>query len=201
MRVLIVAKTRMHGAVCVGGLVLDTNRNVRLLTRQGLNQPTNTDYGVGQVWELGFEPRTEVAPPHVEDVLVFRRHRVSDERHLRDFLLARVYTWRGSPDALFDGLLQFTPRGSGYIAWRTGVPRASVGFWLPDHQLQRVQDGNRVRYVYSGERGPRSLTYVGCMAPGDIPPGALLRVSLARWWRPDNSSEERCYLQLSGWFV
>ena len=36
-----------------------------------------------------------------------------------------------------------------------------------------------------------------------IPAGTLVRVSLARWWRPEDSEpnfEERCYLQLSGWY-
>jgi hypothetical protein len=29
----------------------------------------------------------------------------------------------------------------------------------------------------------------------------LVRVSLAGWWKPDDSDiEPRCYLQLSGWF-
>jgi hypothetical protein len=28
-----------------------------------------------------------------------------------------------------------------------------------------------------------------------------MRISLARWWKPDDSElSERCYLQLSGWY-
>jgi ATP-dependent DNA helicase RecQ len=36
-----------------------------------------------------------------------------------------------------------------------------------------------------------------------IPAGTLLRVSLAHWWRPAEKpeEEERCYVQLSGWFL
>ena len=34
-----------------------------------------------------------------------------------------------------------------------------------------------------------------------IPAGTLIRISLARWWKPDDVDiEHRCYLQLSGWY-
>jgi hypothetical protein len=29
----------------------------------------------------------------------------------------------------------------------------------------------------------------------------LLRLSLARWWQQAPELEERCYLQLSGWYL
>ena len=89
-RVLIVAKTRMHGAVCVSGLTRDTTSSIRLLRPDRSNQPINTSFDVGQVWELEF------------------------------------------------------------------------------HQ---------------------------------IPLNTLVRISLARWWVPAGMSEERCYLQLSGWYL
>lgn len=48
------------------------------------------------------------------------------------------------------------------------------------------------------------IPYVGFEPAVDlIPKGTLVRVSLARWWRPHDSPpdmEERCYLQLSGWY-
>ena len=50
----------------------------------------------------------------------------------------------------------------------------------------------------------RGLKYVGEESPIKvIPAGTLVRLSLARWWRPEDSEpnfEERCYLQLSGWY-
>ena len=50
----------------------------------------------------------------------------------------------------------------------------------------------------------RGLKYVGEESPIKvIPAGTLVRLSLARWWRPEKSEpnfEERCYLQLSGWY-
>jgi len=59
----------------------------------------------------------------------------------------------------------------------------------------------KVRYLYPGETGKRSLPYVGFASPVDtIPAGTLLRVSLARWWDKYGETEERCSLQLSGWY-
>ena len=52
--------------------------------------------------------------------------------------------------------------------------------------------------------GGRTLTFVGFQEPIEtIPAGALVRVSLAHWWRPedDQTGELRCYVQLSGWFL
>lgn len=63
-RVLIVAKTHISNyKACVGGLTRDTNKSIRLLCPDGSNQPANTPYDVGQVWELEFYPRAEITPP------------------------------------------------------------------------------------------------------------------------------------------
>lgn len=34
-----------------------------------------------------------------------------------------------------------------------------------------------------------------------IPKGTIIRLSLANWWNGDGSGEDRCYLQLSGWYM
>ena len=52
--------------------------------------------------------------------------------------------------------------------------------------------------------GERRFAFVGFQEPlAEIPAGALVRISLAHWWRPRDhpEEEERCYLQLSGWFL
>src|SRR5947209_92779 len=98
MRVLIVAKTRMHWTACVGGLALDNNQGVRLLTADGSNQPVNTDYEVGQVWDLEFKPKPDIRPPHVEDVMVVGRQLVGTEPKLRQLLMERVQPWHGPPN-------------------------------------------------------------------------------------------------------
>jgi hypothetical protein len=201
--VLIVAKTHMHELACVGGLRLDTNRNVRLLQADASYQPGDTDYEVGQHWELDIEQYRVTQPPHVESVLVFRRRLIGQQNNVHSFLIERVQPWHGSPDVLFDGCLRATPEGSGYIARGSTLPRSSTGFWIPDHSLQRVHSGRGLRYKYPQSAGIRFLPYVGYAPLIDtIPAGTLVRVSLARWWRPDKNPEieERCYLQLSGWF-
>jgi hypothetical protein len=48
-----------------------------------------------------------------------------------------------------------------------------------------------------------TISYVGSVDPLDtIEPGSLIRLSLAHWWKPEDSDdEERCYLQLSGCLI
>jgi hypothetical protein len=36
------------------------------------NQPINTNFDVGQVWELDYYLSPQVTPPHVEDIIVAR---------------------------------------------------------------------------------------------------------------------------------
>ena len=46
------------------------------------------------------------------------------------------------------------------------------------------------------------IPYVGVEPPPEIiPVGSLVRLSLARWWKPEEKEEDKkCYLQLSGWY-
>jgi hypothetical protein len=201
MNVLILAKTHMSGELCVGGLARDTKQNIRLLQPGGLNQPVDTPYQVGQVWEMDFTPCPKLFPPHVEDVIVHNSRQLGRVKSVKETLLAKgVKIWQGRPAALFDGLLQFTPRGAGYIAAHAGVPRQSVGFWRADRALVRSENRSRIRYHTADYK--LQITYVGTAdAPDSLPDGVLLRVSLARWWRADDADEARCYLQLSGWFL
>src|SRR5207253_2396103 len=122
MKAVIVAKTHMNRMACVGALELDTNKGIRLLQANGSNQPGDTEFDVGQIWELEYKPRPEIRPPHVEDVLVCNKWRVGEEPNLRTFLLARVQPWRGAPNRTFEGLVRPTYEGSGYINEIMGVP-------------------------------------------------------------------------------
>ncbi len=204
LSVLIVAKTHMNNLACIGGLRLDTNQNVRLLQADASYQPGDVNYEVGQEWELDIEQFRAARPPHVESVLVFDRCLIRQENNLYGFLLDRVDHWRGAPTVLFDGYVRATSSGSGYIARDSGLPQCSTGFWIPDRPLQRVQADGKTRYKYPQASDVRFLPYVGYAPPVDtIPAGTLVRVSLARWWRPNNDADiqERCYLQLSGWFA
>jgi hypothetical protein len=208
MRVLIVAKTHVVRSACVGGLDLDTNRGVRLLQPNGGYQPGTTDFEVGQIWEIECEPGRDLRPPHLEDVLVHRREFLGREKELRKVLLERVTPWRGAPNRTFEGLVRPTFHGSGYVNDIMGVPTVSTGFWQPDQRLTLSMEETGPHYHYPmppKSRGVHNLKYVGYAPPVEvIPTGTLVRVSLARWWRPDGAStevEERCYMQLSGWYL
>ena len=149
--VLILSKTKMkNNQVCVGGLTLK-GRYVRLLDQNGNNQPENTNLSPRQVWEIEFTEKANNKPPHVEDILVHSRTRkgnLKDTITIKDFIEKRnIPIWRGHPDELFDKLIQWTQRGSGYINQNGGLPKHSVGFWISDSDLNR-KDYNGIRYQY-----------------------------------------------------
>jgi ATP-dependent DNA helicase RecQ len=203
MRILIVAKTRMTRCLCVGGLGIDEGEKLRLLDENGHNQPPDTPFDVGEVWEITGRPRASCTPPHTEDFLVTNRHLLWRELHLERFLSRRVEAWEGGPEQLFAGALRFTVNRAGYISRRVEVPRFSTGFWRPDQPLLLDYESERPAYLYTRGHFNCRIRYVG-LGPVEelLPVGTLIRVSLARWWRQDDAPdlEERCYLQLSGWF-
>lgn len=201
----------MKNGACVSGLTRDTNKSIRLLNPpDGSNQPANTSYEVGQVWELDFHPLSNPVPPHVEDVIVTHEKYVGQSPNIRDTLLKRVPIWRGDPKELFDGLLEFE-NTKGYISQSKGIPSCSTGYWLPDNPLTLTQIYGKSYYTIKREavagnnlyRVTLSIPYVGYPDPiPTIPPGTLIRVSLARWYpRSGPEEEKKCYLQLSGWYL
>lgn len=193
----------MSNSICIGG-VLANGRFVRLLKSDGQNQDIDTDIEVGDVYEIKFSERENKKPPHIEDVLVHSieyQYCASSIRTMVKVLKEdlKVKIWRGGIDELFDGHLHWTNSGSGYISESGRIPQNSVGFWMPDKDLKRRDYNERVRYSYP--LNWRNISFVGLQNPVDlIPAGTLVRVSLARWWSP-NEDEERCYLQLSGWYI
>lgn len=204
MKVLIVSKTKMHNNSCVGGILLPTNEFVRLLDANGNNQPLNTNLNIRDVWEIEFSKKPNTQPPHIEDILVKSysdRHVLKKDISMLDFLIKRkISYWEGAIDIIFDGLLHWTGNGSGYVNNTNQLPQNSVGFWIPDSDLLKVES-NGIRYFYSSSYD-KKIKYVGFEQPTEvIKSGTLVRLSLARWWAPpDTDIEERCYLQLSGWY-
>lgn len=202
MDVIIVSKTRMTSAACVGG-VLANGRLVRLLDPNGHNQDSNTDLEVGEVYTIMFSERADKRPPHIEDILVNKmeyKFTFSSTERMVEYLINKlnVKIWKGSTETLFDAKLQWTSGGSGYISESGEIPDNSVGFWIPDKDLSRNDFNDKIRYSYPIKW--RNITFVGFQNPVEIiPAGTLVRVSLARWWSP-NEDDERCYLQLSGWY-
>lgn len=205
MRVLVVARTRMRGdRRCIGALSLEKKaQSYRLLMADGSYPSVDSPFQVGEIWEVETtRAGVTLEPPHTEDVRVLSARRVGVEQgFLATTILQRVKPWRGSIEHLFDGLVQFTNNGHGYVSRRTGVPSYSTGFWIPDRQL--ILDGTHYYYPMFNTNRWKGLAYVGERPPTRrIMAGALVRVSLARWWRPPDSEnvEERCYLQLSDWY-
>ena len=208
-RVLIVAKTRMGSFACVGGLTCDTNKSIRLLRPDGSNQPADTPFDVGQVWALEFHQPSKVTSPHVEDVLVTKKKFVGQQSNLRNILLQRVQPWRGGPEQLFDGLFVIENTRC-YICRSRGIPNCSTGYWLANAPISLNSNYKKQYYELKHEFSARnrsyqvtlSIPYVGFAAPIPIiSADTLIRVSLARWWQSIEMSEERCYLQLSGWYL
>lgn len=201
MRVLILGRTKMGGgARCIGGLAADGTA-VRLLQAVNRNWSQDAPFQIGELWDLSYTASPEINPPHVEDVIVSTKARVRRVKDLRQHLLSRVTPWRGGTHDIFDGNLRFTGSNNGYICRSAGVPTCSTGFWIADRPLTLRDDGRH--YDYPARFARRGLAYVGeAEAKPRIETGTLLRVSLARWWRPPDVDEieERCYLQLSGWF-
>jgi Dual OB-containing domain len=201
MKVTILARTRMHGGrVCIGGMS-DDGKSFRLMTTTCDYHDSPCPYRVGEVWDMNVGPCANLEAPHLEDVAVLAAVLVGAASNLREFILERTEPWRGGVDCIFDGKIRFTGSGSGYIAQASGLPAISTGFWFPDRDL-RFRDGRRPAYSSDGD--VRYLSYVGTADPRPvIETGTLVRVSLAKWWRPqdaDPSFELRCYAQLSGWF-
>ncbi len=204
MKVVIVAKTRMGSGACVGALTFD-GRSLRLIAAdREINDHFNIDYQVGDVWEVETQPDPEIIPPHIENVIVTRKHRLGPITDIETFIEQQMPPISGGSGAIFDGLTQATKAGALYIAERSGIPGQSTMFWIPDQPLQRVADSKRIRYRYLSSDRSLTLTFTGFQEPiPEIPAGTLLRVSLAHWWRPDEmpDGEYRCYVQLSGWFL
>lgn len=212
-KVLIVSKTRMaNDKVCVGGVDLEQKRSVRLMNADGRHgRVSECPYEIFDVWELDYINSNQRPAPHVEDVNVIRRKKkgvLKNELRQVDTLIqilrrCNISVFKGSLFSAFDGKLKSTQYGTLFIN-EDDVPSYSTCFWICDKDVCRSDFQGRQRYNYNG--GSRqwgyNISYVGLTDAVDIiPQGSLIRLSLAHWWSPDNSDdEERCYLQLSGYF-
>jgi len=114
-----------------------------------------------------------------------------------------VPIWKNNIANIFEGKILWQGNGKGYFSEnRNNYPSHSVGFWIPDIDLKHQKVGNQDFYLYQNNGISRQIVYKGNqdILPV-IPKGQLIRLSLAKWWKPDDSDiEERCYLQLSGWY-
>ncbi|MFO7630921.1 MAG: DNA helicase RecQ [Caldilinea sp.] len=203
MKVLIVAKTRMGGGACVGGIALDDGRSVRLIDAHvEAHQGGGMHYAVGEVWEIDASPAAQAELPHSEDTIVQSSRRIGRMSNPAAFVEQHMPPAVGGVEALFEGRLRRTTGGALFVAASSGLPGFSTCFWRPDRPLRRVETGYRIRYVYPSDSGEATLVFVGFQdPPAEIPAGTMVRISLTRPWRPPERPDEepRCYAQLSGW--
>lgn len=199
MKALIVSKTKMKNAVCVGALSLESNRNIRLLNPGNKNQPEDTEFEIGQLWDIKFIDRNPKEKPHTEDVIVLSKSFIEEVADIADFLKSRnINLFKGSPRTLFDGKLEWYHNGSGFIAEDKGMPEFSVCFWESDKDLELYYSYKKARYKYDHNI---SFPFVGLVEPINIiEKGTLLRVSLTRPFDKDKNGKLSSWLQLSGWY-
>lgn len=197
MEVLIVAKTKWGEYFCIGAIDIVTKRFLRLLNVGGGYQPNNTPLKIGQIWEIEYT-NLPGRPPHTEDVIVHSKMFSREVDNLKDYILLNFPIWNGDPNKLFNSKLIWK-NGSGFLNNPNDLPTNSVGFWICDKDLTLT--GEYYTYNTTFSLYNRKLKYKGIQTKIDIiPSGTLIRVSLAKWWKMDNTTEERCYLQLSGWY-
>jgi hypothetical protein len=201
MEVLILSKTQYGNTqVCVGGICLINKQFIRLLNQGGYYQPADTKFNIGDIWDISFTPVTSKREPHNEDVTIhtyeFKRKIYPLETFIKNM---GVPIWQNNIINIFERKILWQKNGKGYFSENIiNYPSHSVGFWVSDVDLNYSNgfyiyenNGIRSQIVYKGNQ---TLLQV-------IPKGKLIRLSLAKWWKPaDTDIEERCYLQLSGWY-
>lgn len=212
MRVVIIAKTKMRGGVCIGAIAESTGQSLRLIPMGDHCHPTDTELEVGDVWDLDLRPRPGARAPHVEDHDVLRPGRfVGEIGDLGEWIRARITPWRGERTCLYGGVVEFRGNGTAYIPASGALPSCSTGFWeLPQPMVFEPftkSHGEQVPYFRLRGSSPVKLKYVGTLVPSTLPPElparTLVRLSLAHLWptAPREEDRDKYFLQLSGWLL
>lgn len=200
--------------VCVGGVDVDNCRSVRLLNARGHHEAaTDCPYQIWEIWDIDYYVNQRRPHPHTEDVNVVRRRKIetvdapnmSINRFAGILESSNIPFFRGSLFTVFDGKLKLNDNDKLYIS-KEDVPTYSTCFWVNDKSLfGYTNDRGRWQYRYNdmSNHYGYTISYVGSAEPpADIEAGSLIRLSLAHWWKPEDSDdEERCYLQLSGCLI
>lgn len=207
--VLIVSRTKMsNNNVCVSGIVEETGESIRIHTSKGGNLHKDSPYQIGDRWEMIVESAWNARQyPHTEDRNVTPIKKIGNInlKEIANFVSKNGRVVKGSISDLFNKVIIFEgviPQ-SGFITPKSNnVPDHSVEFWISDTDLikrEETYEGKKqIYYLYSWYK----IKYVGFQeAIDNIPKGTVIRISLANWWKKDPLSEERCYLQLSGWYL
>ena len=200
MEILIVSRTRMKNGVCCGGINLENGELIRLHDHFGNNLAESTPFQIGEVYDLNYRNALHARPiPHVEDKEVMPDFQMIRQLSTPEFI-NEVDRLNDVPNGGIDSIFEGKVRRSAYATYTSpeAVPQHSVCFWRPNEPLVKSGFLGKTRYWFGG---CHAISFVGFQEPVDlIPAGTLLRMSLANWWSPDDITEKRCYLQLSGWF-
>ncbi len=122
MKVVIVAKTRMGSGACIGALTFE-GKSLRLIAAdRETNEHFNTEYEVGDVWEIETTADTHIVPPHVENVVVTKKQLKGKITEIEKFIEEQMPPVRGGIDVIFGGLTRRTNSGALYIAEKSGTP-------------------------------------------------------------------------------
>lgn len=202
-QVLIVAKSQLKSGFCVEGIA----QNGRSLRWDIANSPDQEDsvpsYEIGDVWRIhDYYVPNEIVAPHTEDIVVLQKERLRKSDKLVEAIEKLMPPVQGGIEQLYAGAVRVVENGILYIG-RDQIPEQSTLFWRPDRPLTLRGSTTKFRYVYASDQGEFHLTYKGLKpAAAILPANTLVRVSLARWWKPEDTinREERCHLQVSGWF-
>ena len=199
--ILIVSRTQMKNGVCVGGINEDTYEFIRIHNDRGAHLPADAPYEIGDRWKMDVKTAWNVRPaPHTEDKQTTPLNKIENIgiQGVKDYVYKNSTFLRiakGSIANAFQGMLHFIGTKN-YIS-RSNVPPYSTEFWIADKDLKHSEQFNKHYYFYDNIR----IKYVGFQVPvNPIPARTIIRLSLANWW-DDGSGEERCYLQLSGWYL
>lgn len=201
MEVLILSKTKYGNTqVCVGGICISNKQFIRLLNQGGYYQPADTQFNIGDIWDIAFTVNPNRKEPHNEDVTIHTYKFVRKIYQLETYIKNMgVPIWRNNISNIFEAKILWQNNGKGYFSENVkNYPRHSVGFWISDIDLKYINGS----YIYEKNGISRQIVYKGSQtALKVIPKGRLIRLSLAKWWKPEDLDiEARCYLQLSGWY-
>jgi len=211
-KVLIVSKTKMaQQKVCVGGIDVDKYRSIRLMNENGHHETLeDCPYNIFDFWDLTYTITSTRPLPHsTEDVNVLQGKKLSTLNKNTDVIdllkKNRINIYNGPINHVFNGCLKSTDNSSSLFISQLQVPNHSTCFWICDQDMPRKDYLNKIKFNYKDDTHiwGYNIPYVGLDNDplNIIPKGSLIRLSLAHWWSPDDTKEERCYLQLSGYFL
>ena len=202
--VLIVSKTQMSNGICVGGIDENSGELVRIHNENGGNLKQDAPYEIGDRWYMNVERAWNARPiPHTEDKQTSPIRKINNVGvyGIINFINSNSHQLgnrltQGSIRQTFERYLNF--QGTRNFINRGNIPSFSTQFWIADKNLILNIQFEKPYYMYDNIR----IKFVGLQKPVPIiPAGTIIRLSLANWWNGDGSGEDRCYLQLSGWYI